>query len=393
VTAQWLRGRGGRVARIATYAIVVAAFLASLDQYYHRLTGFTELIAFGDQFEGTMLPVLHDIPIDVHYKSAGYDGQFYAQLAVEPLLRNRQIDRALDTAPYRARRIFFSWTAYALGLGRPRWIVNAYAAQNIIAWLLLAWLLLRWFPPTAARNVVPWFGCLFGVGLATSFRFALLEGPGMVLITLAVAAVERRRTWLAAGLMGLVGLGRETNLVACTMLIDRLPRTWASWLRLAGQGIIAAAPFVLWTLYLRSVYPNFALSNPASFSLPLAGYLMKWRVTLEELWTGGWWTYARFNLLWMIGLTTQLGFLLARREWTSPWWRVGVVYCALLPFLSYLVWDGYPGAAPRVLLPLCFAFNVLVTRSRWFWPLVILGNLSVIHGIPMIGVPWISRYF
>ena len=90
----------------------------------------------------------------MHYQSPGYDGQFYAQLAVEPLLRNRRLDKALDTPPYRARRILFSWTAYVLGLGRPRWILKAYALQNIIAWLLLAWLLLRWFPPSAPRNAV-----------------------------------------------------------------------------------------------------------------------------------------------------------------------------------------------------------------------------------------------
>ena len=90
-------------------------------------------------------------PTYVHYQSPGYDGQFYAQLAVEPLLRDRRIDEALDTPPYRARRILFSWTAYLLGLGRPAWILKVYAVQNIVAWLLLAWLLLRWFPPHARR--------------------------------------------------------------------------------------------------------------------------------------------------------------------------------------------------------------------------------------------------
>ena len=43
-----------------------------------------------------------------------------------------------------------------------------------------------------------------------------------------------------------------------------------------------------------------------------------------------------------------------------------------------------------MLLPVSFAFNVLVVQSRWFWPLVILGNLSVWHGLPMIGVPFLT---
>jgi len=97
-----------------------------------------------------------DAPHYVHDQSSGYDGQFYAQLAVEPLLRDRRLDAAIDSPPYRARRILFSWTAYAAGLGRPARILEVYALQNVIAWLLLAWVLLRWFPPSAPRNVVPW---------------------------------------------------------------------------------------------------------------------------------------------------------------------------------------------------------------------------------------------
>ena len=62
---------------------------------------------------------------------------------MEPLLRNRAIDAALDNPPYRARRILFSWTAYLLGLGQPEWILKAFALQNILAWLALAWLLGR----------------------------------------------------------------------------------------------------------------------------------------------------------------------------------------------------------------------------------------------------------
>jgi hypothetical protein len=373
------------------YAATVVVFLVSLVQFYHRRTGFTELICFGDQFEKTRLPVLDNAPHVIRYKSSGYDGQFYAQLAVEPLLRDRAIDKALDTPPYRARRILFAWTAYLLGLGRPAWILKAYAAQNIISWLLLAWLLLRWFPPSRGRNFVPWFGCLFGVGIGTSFRFALLEGPSMVIIVLAVVAVERNRTWLAAGLMGLAGLARETNMLASTLLVRAFPRNRRDVLRLAGQACLVAVPFLLWAAYVRSVYPSFSYSNPASFGLPFSGYVEKWAEVVNDISKFGFYTYGRFNIGLMIGLTVQAGYLALARDWRSPWWRVGAVYCLLLPLLSYPVWEGYPGAAPRVLLPLAFAFNVQVLKSRWFWPLVILGNLSVWHGIPMIGVPWISR--
>jgi hypothetical protein len=380
----------GRSIRWA-YTATVLIFLASVAQYYHRNTGFTSLICFGDEFEAARLPAVADAPHFVHYRSSGYDGQFYAQLAVEPLLRDRRIDAALDNPPYRARRMLFAWTAYLLGLGRPAWILKAYALQNILAWLLLAWVLLRWFPPSAPRNLVPWLGCLLGVGLIASVRFALTEGPGLLVLALAVAAMERGRPWLASGLMAMVGLGRETNFVASGLLLDRVPRSLRDVLIPAGRLIAAVLPFLLWTLYVRSLYPAFDYSNPASFAAPFSGYLNKWSVTIAQLGSSGWWgSWARFNLAALIGVTVQAGYLLARRDWSSAWWRAGVPYCLLMPLLSYAVWEGDPGAIMRVVLPMTVAFNVLVARSRYFWPLVIAGNLSVFHGIHMINVPWLA---
>ena len=46
-------------------------------------------------------------------------GQFYVQLALDPLLRDPAIEQALDNFPYRSRRILFSWTAFLLDLGQP----------------------------------------------------------------------------------------------------------------------------------------------------------------------------------------------------------------------------------------------------------------------------------
>jgi hypothetical protein len=380
----------GRAIRWA-YVATVVVFLASLAQYYQRNTGFTTLISFGDQFEKTRLPAVVEVPHFVHYQSPGYDGQFYAQLAVEPLLRNRRLGLALDSPSYRARRMLFSWSAYALGLGRPAWILKAYALQNIVAWLLLAWVLLRWLPPSAPRNAVAWIGCLFGVGLIFSVRFALTEGPGLLLIALAVIAIERGRPWLASSLMALVGLGRETNFIAGGLVVDRFPKSWRDAVGLATRGVMMVLPFAAWFLYVRSVFPPLAASDAANFGAPFSGYLSKWEFTLTRLQASGWWgSWARFNLAALVSLTVQAAFLLARREWGSAWWRAGVPYALLMPLLSYSIWEGDPGAIVRVVLPMSVAFNVLVVRSRWFWPLAIAGNLTVVHGIHMIKVPWLA---
>src|SRR5689334_21492255 len=107
---------------------LVIPFLWGMTRFYHPGYGFTALIGFPTAGP-TEPPALQAIP---HYQSslASYDGQFYAQRALDPLLRDASIDRGKDLAPFRARRILFSWTAYLLGLGRPAWILDAYALQN-----------------------------------------------------------------------------------------------------------------------------------------------------------------------------------------------------------------------------------------------------------------------
>ena len=84
----------------------------------------------------------------------------------------------MDLAPFRARRILLSWTAYALGLGRPAWIIEVYAVQNVVCWLVLAWLLARWIPPTSGRGLALWTACSpFSTALWSVAVFALAGSP------------------------------------------------------------------------------------------------------------------------------------------------------------------------------------------------------------------------
>src|SRR6185295_6808095 len=131
-----------------------------------------------------------------------------AQRALDPFCRDPLVDHAIDLPPFRARRILFSWTAYAVGLGRPAWIIEVYALQNVACWLLLAWLLARWIPPASGRGLALWTACLFSHGVLWSVRFALLDAPSLVLTVCAVRAVEKRRSLLSAAIVGIAGLGR-----------------------------------------------------------------------------------------------------------------------------------------------------------------------------------------
>ena len=256
--ANWRRWHGGGAqpsarppgphvhrALAALYTLTVITGLGLFGAYYDSRNGFTSLIGFGGLYSDGVHPAVRAVPHYAYPQSPGYDGQFYAQLAVDPNPRSPDLARAVDSVPYRAKRMLFSWSAYALGLGRPAWVLQAYAVQNIVAWVLLAWLLGRWLPPSSLRHWAAWFACLFAFGTIFSVRFSLIEGPSLVLLVLAIAAAEHGRSLPAAAIIGVSGLGRETNLVAAAACLVPSQPGWRPRLRLLLMAALLAAPLLL----------------------------------------------------------------------------------------------------------------------------------------------------
>ena len=388
--ARWLWA-----ARISiVYSAAIMFFVISIAKQFKPDTGLTTLIGFGDRFEDRTLPSVRAVPRQVHEDSIGYDGQFYAQLAVDPLLRDPAIAAALDAPAYRARRILFSWTAYLAGLGRPGWIVHAYVVQYVVTWLVLAWVLCRWFPPTSIRHLGSWFACLFSGGLILSVLTTMPDGPGMLLLAVGAAAMELGRTNRAAAVLGIACLAKSTNILWSAMVVGPSDVRRRDWRSLLLRALLVAGPAVAWTSYLLlgshelADFPELAggESGRRNFGLPFSGYAAKWSTTVAQLRIEGWHSRAYFSLLVLIGLTTQAVVLLAVRDWRNPWWRAGIGSVVLMAFLGPAVWEGHPGAATRVLLPMAFAFNLVLPRIAWFWPLFVLGNLAVLYSLEALRV-------
>jgi hypothetical protein len=376
--------------RYVPHLVVVALVLWSVGRMHRPKTGFTTLIIFGAAFEPSKLPVLRDVPHWVE-PGAGYDGQFYAQLALDPLLRTDAIADALDTPSYRARRILLPWIAHVLGRGDPWWTLQAYSLLNVASWALLALLLLRWLPPGSGRATLAWSACLLGEGLLASMRQSVPDGPSVLFMAAGIVALERGRGWGAAAALGLAGLARETNLLATAILMP-VPPSRRPLAVAAARAAVAVAPLLLWGLHLwtRGYAPEEA--GMRNFNVPLASYVTKWAVTIEDLGRHGWESYARFSLLTLVGLTTQAIFVAWLRDWRSAWWRLGAAYALFMLVLGDAVWEGHPAAVGRILLPMTVAFNVLLPRVRWalFLPLLVLGNASVVVGLDAMKVPWLS---
>lgn len=356
--------------------LAVALLLGLVARFWHPVYGLTALIQLDASNDEVKISAFRSQPVYVHRDTGGYDGLYYAQIAYDPTLRSSELPRAMDNFSYRARRILPPALAWCLALGQPGAIVHLYSLLNVVTWLLLAALLWRLLGVTDLRGWLAWAGVLFSAGALSSVRLALTDLPMLVLLTLAVIAAERTRprtaiTWLASA-----ALARETALLGAAAIISR---PWFSIKNLCTAAFVAA-PLFGWLTYIRwRLGP--ADSGWGNFTLPLAGYVEKFITTAVDLF------YLEDSLLaWttffaVVGLTVQALFIASRwRQFNDAWWRIGAAYTALLAMIGTAVWEGYPGACTRVLLPLTLAFNVLAQRRRAALAWLVLGNLGVGSG-------------
>ena len=126
-----------------------------------------------------------------------------------------------------------------------------------------------------------------------------------------------------------------------------------------------------------------------TFMLPFGGVVQFLQRASRDVTVFGWQAPVLRGLVALLGVGTQGVYLLWRVEWHRPWWRVGIAYAAFFMIFPMPVLEGNPGAFVRVLLPLTLAFNVLIPQSRWFWPLFVLGNATIVQGLQSLSLlPW-----
>jgi len=371
----------------AAYLGVVAAFVATVATYYHPGFGFTAFIEFPLANHDSEIPAVRSTPHYDHPESGGYDGQFYAQLAVDPLLRDPAIDTALDTPPYRARRILMSWLSFAIGLGRPAAILQVYALHAVVAWLLLAWLITRWIDPATGRGFLLASTALLAHGPLMSVRYALPDLAAALLVALAVRAVEGNRRSLSALALGAAGLARDTSLAAVTMFSGLLRRSPGSWLKTGLLVAGSALPLLVWVDYIHSIYRSTTFQGSAHFVAPFSGLAWKIGQIAGAVGAGdvGWTTAdSALALTAFLAQSGWLIWLLARHRDTSPWVLTGLGFLALAVVTDPPIWEGFPGAFPRVFLPVMLAAHVTLARRTGLRGLLVLVSLDVVPGVRLL---------
>lgn len=270
-----------RRAAFAAAALVTAVMLLFLfGPFRGQITGFFRI---GDVRPPA--PALAGQSVFTYPQQAGYDGQYYLALALDPALRNPKTLDSLDHPAYRSRRILLPLLGYALGLGQPALIPYALPLLNAAAVIALVWLAARWLQGGGRSG---WLGLLVlalpGVWEALALTTTDLLCSALVLA--ALLALRRQRPGLAAVALALAALTRETALLYWIAILGALfcARQWRSLLWLLPAGLPAAA----WNFYLLHHVPAGEGGNVIQilFGMPGAGWLQRLRWCVEDGLTG-----------------------------------------------------------------------------------------------------------
>lgn len=223
------------------------------------------------------------MPVHVYPGGAGFDGQYFLMLALDPFLRT-EFARNLDRPAYRDRRIAVPLFAWATGFGQPRAIVWTLHLWSWIFVALGAWGAARW----AARcGAASWWGLAYAVSLGafvTIWRVVGDAWAASALILLLLFDAERR-PWLTGAATLLLLLCKETMIiavmaVALAALLRRDRRTilavmlacaaaglWFAWGAWAARGLENYGETFFnfsWPLVgpIKALHLNFATAKP-----------------------------------------------------------------------------------------------------------------------------------
>ena len=369
-------------------AILLALPARILFDHYSPDSGFLDLIQFGQELKGTVLPEVREIS-PVTSWPWGYDGQFYAQIALRPRLADDALVRALDNPRHRSLRIGLPFLSFCLGVGKPAWILQVYALLNFGFWLLLLVAISRFVGYHSFRDMLLAFALLWSTGTLASVGRALIDFPAAVLGVLAVVSNSK---WIVATiLLAFAGLFKETSVLSLAAVPWRERPQGFDIKRMVISALIIVLPITLWLMYVHVRLPFVPGSGAENFAFPFFGIVHKLYSGVHDMaigWAGAPIYYQvelLFEVLCPLSLVIQAAYLFAKPRIRSEAWRFGIGFAIFLSILGQDVWDEQY-AYCRVLLPLTFSFNLLIHKHESgprfaFWYLVGNGGMCwlVLH--------------
>jgi hypothetical protein len=321
----------------------------ALTVHYRYGGNWTALFCIGDQFK---IPApLQSEGLYVFQGSTGYDGEFYHELAHDPLLR-KGFNAGFDSPSYRSQRILVPALAFLLALGRDRAIDAAYISVVAIFVVLGAYWLARL---SVSFNGPAW------IGLSFALVPAVLVSADRMTVDVALAAlcvgfqlyVGERADLKLYLVLALAPLVRETGLLLLGAYVIYLI-TWRR-LRAAAMFSTAAVPIAGWLLWVRLHSPRG--KSPGISIVPFYG--LADRIVHVHYYAGSEihrYLYLAIGLdfLALSGIVAGLAwvfYLAYRRVWTSASICAYLFAILAASFPPGDLWGG-PYAYGRTLTPL-----------------------------------------
>lgn len=370
-------------------------FLAGLLYISLKLTigGFdvSRFITAGDLFVNASQL---DAPVHILPDSAGYDGQFYYRLAIDPFTR-QPFDHgvSLDNPPFRMQRIGYPLIIWLLS-GRGAtieaipWLM---VLVNLIAVVVIAVLGAKM---VAQFQQPPAWGLLlaFYPGLVASLSRNLTECVALAFALAAINSAQSKRH-LAAGLLGAFAvLCRETTLLILVgfgvMQLLEIRRWKIAWV----WYLLPLIAFLVWQAFLAHWWSQPPHSGGLQdLGTPFAGYLrLLWNCLFQSaLFSANPiadWLMRSYTLVAALsaGLTLILIFprlASAPMALVIPW----IAYAGLVICLSNVIWLS-PGEFLRAFTE-TYALSILIAAAtastcvgQWLaiaWAIVMIPTLVV----------------
>jgi hypothetical protein len=341
---------------------------------FRRPGGLLNLIEFGTLLEPSNVPAVVNLHPPRNFPH-GYDAQWYAQLALDPFLRNPNTVGAMDDAGYRARRIAMPLLSSIFGFGNPAVTLNVFASINYVFFLILLAALIVALKPAGPPEWAAVAAVALTTGSLDSLHRSLSDLPVSTLIFVAVMLplAAMRVALLAAAV-----LTRETavlSAVPCVLASPLFDRR--NFIRLS----LVLLPAAVWFAYLFVHLQTWGDGPDGNFQFPGAAIIHRLGLAWSELISVPNDRRA-FLLLAPLCLIVQAIYLWRFPLRNSALWWSGIGFTALLFILGPQVWVGNM-AAPRVLLPMTIAFNVLlaIQRPARFWLWFVAGNVGLLWGL------------
>lgn len=364
---------------IVAAAVIALGYLtwAAWYAHYHRADSAEHVSSFFQSRSHSSAPIARLVPTAAN--TVGYDGQFFAYIAADPVGARPY----LDNAAYRYSRPVYPLLARVVSVGRTGLIPWALLILGIAGVAAATFALATIFEQ---RGISPWYGALTGAypGLFLAVSNDLSEALAYGLACLGLLAWTsggRRRVLFATVLFGLAGATRETTLLfplvlGCRLALhDRRVRTGA----LVALGSLA--PYVAIKVALAVWLGSWGEARAAQLEhLPFLGLIRQWP----------WNDYDVQQILSVVAPALLALFVVwhATRRMSLELWFLIVNVLVLVVFLPQPSYVGYLASgriATGVVIAFLLCLPMLVERggAAQAWLPIVLWMLPWYSVLPM----------